>query len=282
MRERMTAPLAHRAALVSIALVLAFLSVWHLATRGPAQVAADSEHARAPGASASQAKAVVPRPRDVAEKIVWHLQRPFYDHGPNDRGLGTELGTSVARLAAGYLLAALVAIPIGFLIGASPLMRCALDPFIRLLKPISPLAWLPLALTGTSDSGVSSIVVIFVGALWPMLINTAFSVAGVRREWLSVARTLEVGTLRRAFTVILPAAAPDILAGMRISIGMAWTAIVAVEMLVGGTGIGTFLWNAWNELAIADVIIAILVIGIVGMVLDQILARLARLVTFAE
>jgi len=282
MRERVTAPLAHRAALVSIALVLAFLSFWHLATRGSAPVAIDSESARPPGAPASQRKAVMPGPLDVAEKITWHLQRPFYDDGPHDRGLGTELGTSIARLGAGYLLAALVAIPIGFLIGASPLMGCALDPFIHLLKPISPLAWMPLALTSTNDSGLSSIVVIFIGALWPMLINTTLSVAGVRREWLSVARTLEVGTLRRTFTIILPAAAPAILAGMRISIGMAWIAIVAVEMLVGGTGIGTFLWNAWNELSIADVIIAILVIGIVGMVLDQILARLAQLVTFAE
>ena len=128
----------------------------------------------------------------------------------------------------------------------------------------------------------SSIFVIFICSLWPMLINTAFGVASVRREWLDVARTLEVGTVRRAFTIIPPAAAPTILTGMRISIGIAWLVIVAAEMLVGGTGIGYFVWNEWNNLSITNVIAAILLIGLVGMVLDQLLARAARLVTFPE
>ena len=176
----------------------------------------------------------------------------------------------------------LVAIPIGFLIGMSPLFSKALDPFIQVLKPISPLAWMPLALYTIKDSGLSAIFVIFICSLWPMLINTAFGVAAVRKEWLNVARTLEVGTLRRAFTIILPAAAPTILTGMRISIGIAWLVIVAAEMLVGGTGIGYFVWNEWNNLSITNVIIAILLIGLVGMVLDQVLARLTRLVTFPE
>jgi ABC-type nitrate/sulfonate/bicarbonate transport system, permease component len=124
--------------------------------------------------------------------------------------------------------------------------------------------------------------VIFICSLWPTLINTAFGVASVRREWLNVAKTLEVGTLRRAFTIILPAAAPTILTGMRISIGIAWLVIVAAEMLVGGTGIGYFVWNEWNNLSITNVITAILVIGIVGMLLDLMLARFTRLVTFPE
>jgi nitrate/nitrite transport system permease protein len=158
----------------------------------------------------------------------------------------------------------------------------ALDPFIQVLKPISPLAWMPLALYTIKDSGLSAIFVIFICSLWPMLINTAFGVASVRKEWINVARTLEVGTLRRAFTVILPAAAPTIVTGMRISIGIAWLVIVAAEMLVGGTGIGYFVWNEWNNLSITNVIIAILVIGLVGMVLDQLLARVGRLVTFPE
>jgi ABC-type nitrate/sulfonate/bicarbonate transport system permease component len=131
----------------------------------------------------------------------------------------------------------------------SPLMSRALDPFIQVLKPISPLAWMPLALYTIKDSSLSSIFVIFICSLWPMLINTAFGVAAVRKEWLNVARTLEVGTLRRAFTIILPAAAPTILTGMRISIGIAWLVIVAAEMLVGGTGIGYFVWNEWNNLS---------------------------------
>jgi len=164
----------------------------------------------------------------------------------------------------------------------APLVYRALDPFIQVLKPVSPLAWMPLALYTIKDSSLSSIFVIFICSLWPMLINTAFGVASVRKEWLNVARTLEVGPFRRAFTIILPAAAPTILTGMRISIGIAWLVIVAAEMLVGGTGIGYFVWNEWNNLSITNVITAILVIGVVGMVLDQILARATRLVTFPE
>ena len=152
----------------------------------------------------------------------------------------------------------LVAIPLGFLIGMSPLISKALDPFIQVLKPISPLAWMPLALYTIKDSSISAIFVIFICSVWPMLLNTAFGVASVRKEWINVARTLEVGTIRRAFTVILPAAAPTILTGMRISIGIAWLVIVAAEMLVGGTGIGYFVWNEWNNLSITNVIIAIL------------------------
>jgi nitrate/nitrite transport system permease protein len=176
----------------------------------------------------------------------------------------------------------LVAIPLGFLIGMSQLMSRALDPFIQVLKPISPLAWMPLALYTIKDSNYSAIFVIFICSVWPMLINTAFGVAAVRKEWLNVARTLEVGSFKRAFTVILPAAAPTILTGMRISIGIAWLVIVAAEMLVGGTGIGYFVWNEWNNLSITNVINAILVIGIVGMILDQLLARAAKLVTYPE
>lgn len=279
----MTAPLGLRAALVSMALFLAFVLAWHLATRGAGPVAAmDPEYAKLVGATASQGKSAMPGPLDVAEKIFQHLRQPFYDNGPNDKGLGIQLGYSIARVAAGYLLAVLVAIPAGFLIGMSPLMSRALDPFVQVLKPISPLAWMPLALYTIKDSGLSAIFVIFICSLWPMLINTAFGVAAVRRDWLNVARTLEVGPFRRAFTIILPAAAPTIVTGMRISIGIAWLVIVAAEMLVGGTGIGYFVWNEWNNLSITNVIIAILVIGLVGMMLDQVLARVTRLVTFPE
>src|SRR5258708_2393858 len=167
----------------------------------------------------------------------------------------------------------MVAIPLGFLIGMSPLINRALDPFIQILKPISPLAWMPLALYTIKDSGLSAIFVIFICSMWPMLLNTAFGVAAVRREWINVARTLEVGTVRRAFTVILPAAAPTILTGMRISIGIAWLGIVAAELLVGGTGIGYFVWNEWNNLPLTNVIIANLVLSPVGMVLYQIPPR---------
>ncbi|RAI34666.1 nitrate ABC transporter permease [Rhodoplanes roseus] len=279
----MTRSLTFRAAIVSILLLAAFLLVWHLATRGTgATVAMDPEYAKLMGATATTGKSAMPGPLDVGATVWGHLMDPFYDRGTNDKGLGIQLGWSIARVAIGYLLAVLVAIPIGFLIGMSPLMNKALDPFIQVLKPISPLAWMPLALYTIKDSGLSAIFVIFICSLWPMLVNTAFGVAGVRREWINVARTLEVGTLRRIFTVLLPAAAPTILTGMRISIGIAWLVIVAAEMLVGGTGIGYFVWNEWNNLSITNVITAILVIGVVGMVLDQLLARATRAVTFPE
>jgi nitrate/nitrite transport system permease protein len=275
--------LALRAAMVSIVLLAAFLLAWQLATSGTGTVATmNPEYAKLMGATASQGKSAMPGPLEVGRNILRHLKDPFYDHGTNDKGLGIQLGFSIARVMAGYLVAVLVAIPIGFLIGMSPLMSRALDPFIQVLKPISPLAWMPLALYTIRDSSLSAIFVIFICSVWPMLINTAFGVGAVRKEWLNVARTLEVGVFRRAFTIILPAAAPTILTGMRISIGIAWLVIVAAEMLVGGTGIGYFVWNEWNNLSITNVITAIVVIGIVGMVLDQILARLTHAVSFPE
>ena len=279
----MLSSLTLRASLVSVALLGAILGLWHVATMGsgPA-VKMDPEYAKLMGATATQGKSAMPGPADVGAKIWQHLKDPFYDRGTNDKGIGIQLAYSIARVAFGYLLAVAVAIPVGFLIGMSPLMSRALDPFIQVMKPISPLAWMPLALYTIKDSGISAIFVIFICSLWPMLINTAFGVAAVRKEWLNVARTLEVGTFRRAFTIILPAAAPTILTGMRISIGIAWLVIVAAEMLVGGTGIGYFVWNEWNNLSITNVITAILVIGVVGMVLDQILARATKLVTFPE
>ena len=279
----MTSSLRARAALMSVVILALFLGTWHLATRGSGTVAnLNPEYAKLLGATATQGKSAMPGPADVGAKLWEHIKSPFYDNGPNDKGLGIQLGYSIARVLLGYLLAVAIAIPLGFLIGMSPLMSKALDPFIQILKPISPLAWMPLALYTIKDSSISAIFVIFICAIWPMLLNTAFGVAAVRKEWINVARTLEVGTVRRAFTVILPAAAPTILTGMRISIGIAWLVIVAAEMLVGGTGIGYFVWNEWNNLSITNVIIAIFVIGLVGMILDQLLAQATRLVTFPE
>jgi nitrate/nitrite transport system permease protein len=275
--------LSLRAGLVSLLILGGFLGVWHLGTAGtgPA-VKMDPEYAKLMGAAATQGKSAMPGPADVGATIWKHLRDPFYDKGTNDKGIGIQLAYSIARVVAGYLLAVMVAIPIGFLIGMSPLMSRALDPFIQVMKPISPLAWMPLALYTIKDSGISAIFVIFICSLWPMLINTAFGVATVRREWLNVARTLEMGPGRTAWRVILPAAAPTILTGMRISIGIAWLVIVAAEMLVGGTGIGYFVWNEWNNLSITNVITAILFIGVVGMALDQLMARLQRMVAYAD
>ncbi|WP_119291618.1 nitrate ABC transporter permease [Azohydromonas sediminis] len=285
-----------RAAMLSLLILLTLLGIWHLATKpttiaGPAVTltAEEIEYAKLMGKDVSALAAGTqtrssgfPTPAQLGETIVEQLSRPFYDNGPNDKGIGVQLAHSLGRVAAGFAIAALVAIPLGFVIGMSPLLYRALDPFIQVLKPISPLAWMPLALYTIKDSSISGVFVIFVCSVWPMLINTAFGVAGVRREWLNVAKTLEVRPLRKAFEVILPAAAPTILTGMRISMGIAWLVIVAAEMLVGGTGIGYFVWNEWNNLALTNVIFAILVIGVVGMGLDAMFARMQKAVTYVE
>lgn len=272
-----------RASLLSALIFVALIGAWYLATRPTAGTASMSpEYARLMGLAATQGKSPMPGPLDVGAALWKQISRPFHDSGPNDRGIGIQLAYSIARVGTGYLLAVIIAVPAGFLIGMSPVLNKALDPFIQILKPISPLAWMPLALYTIKDSALSAIFVISICSLWPMLLNTAFGVAGVGKEWINVASTLEVSVWRQAFTVILPAAAPTILTGMRISIGIAWLVIVAAEMLVGGTGIGYFVWNEWNNLSIANVIVAILGIGVVGMVLDQVLAMLTKLVTFAE
>ncbi|MCA0404915.1 MAG: nitrate ABC transporter permease [Proteobacteria bacterium] len=280
----MGASVGLRAGILSLAILLIFGAAWHIAvssgaSSGPAM---DPEYAKLMGITATSGKSAMPGPLDILAKLGEHLKRPFYDNGPNDKGLGLQLLYSLGRVGLGYFLAVLVAVPVGFVIGMFPVIYKALDPFIQVLKPVSPLAWMPLALYTIKDSGKSAIFVIFICSLWPMLINTAFGVAAVRKEWINVARTLEVSQWRQALTVILPAAAPTILTGMRISIGIAWLVIVAAEMLVGGTGIGYFVWNEWNNLSIANVIVAILLIGLVGMALDLTLARIQRRVTFPE
>lgn len=273
-----------RAGLLTAVFLLVFLLFWHVATLPEkAAVTVDPEYAALVGAAAATGgQSAMPSPAEVGRQLWEHLRDPFYDRGTNDKGIGTQLMFSIARVLAGYSLAAIVAIPLGFAIGMSPLVYRALDPIIQVLKPISPLAWMPLALFIIKDSDTSAIFVIFICSLWPMLVNTAFGVGAVRRDWLNVARTLEVPPLCLAFRVVLPAAAPTIMTGMRISVGIAWLVIVAAEMLVGGTGIGYFVWNEWNNLSIANILCAILFIGLVGMGLDLGLARLARAVDYRE
>ena len=279
-----------RAAVVSLLLFVCFVGAWQLGTSGPSiggssagMTAEEIEYAKMMGKDPGAAKSSgFPPPIEVA-KVTWeHLSDPFYDKGPNDKGIGIQLAHSLGRVGLGFVLAMAVALPLGFLIGMSPLMQKAFNPFVQVLKPISPLAWMPLALYTLKDSDVSGIFVIFICSIWPMLINTAFGVASVKREWLNVASTLEVNPLRKAFQVILPAAAPTILTGMRISMGIAWLVIVAAEMLVGGTGVGYFVWNEWNNLSLTNVIFAILLIGVVGMLLDLMFAQLQKAVTYVE
>ncbi len=278
----MSQSLSLRAGIVSILLLLAFVGAWWGATL-PTQVDLgdmDPEYAKMMGLDTVQ-ESDMPTPGDIAAAIGMHLADPFEIDGSSS-GIGIQLAHSLWRVLAGFALAALVAVPLGFLIGMSPLMHKALDPYIQILKPISPLAWMPLALYVIQDASLSSIFVIFICSIWPMMVNTAYGVASVRDDWLAVAKTLEVSPLKKAFKVILPAAAPTILTGMRISMGIAWLVIVAAEMLVGGTGIGYFIWNEWNNLDLANVIFAILLIGVVGMILDAIFGLLGRVVSYKE
>jgi nitrate/nitrite transport system permease protein len=272
-----------KAALLSAMLLALCLAAWHLATlpKAGATGAMDPEYAKLMGLDKPKADGL-PTLAQMGSTAWKQLSNPFYDAGSNDKGIGIQLAYSLGRVTLGFMLAALVAVPLGFVIGLSPLIHRALNPFIQVLKPISPLAWMPLALYTIKDSAVSSIFVIFICSVWPMLINTAHGVASVRRDWLNVAKTLEAGTFRTCFEVILPAAAPVILTGMRISMGIAWLVIVAAEMLVGNLGIGYFVWNEWNNLSLSNVIFAILTIGVVGMVLDLLFGLMQRAVTYVE
>ena len=272
--------LNQRAAILSVALLVSLLLVWEMSISAQSVATELTEYERLMGLG--EARAGVPPPSEVMQKAWEQLSNPFYDAGPNDKGIGIQIGYSIYRVLTGYAFAALVAIPLGFLIGMSPVAYKALNPFIQVLRPISPLAWMPLALFIIQDSETSAIFVIFICSIWPMLINTAFGVAGVRRDWVNVARTHELGSLKTAFTVILPAAAPTIVTGMRISIGIAWLVIVAAEMLVGGTGIGYYVWNEWNNLDLTSVIFSILMIGVVGMALDAAFGVLQRAVAYVE
>ena len=203
-----------RAALLSLLLLILILCVWYVATLKPAANVATGSSAPMSVEQIEYAKLMgksidAPRKPDgfptldqMAQTFVKHLSNPFYDNGPNDKGIAIQLAHSLGRVALGFLLACLVAIPFGFVIGMNPVLSSAFDPFIQLLKPISPLAWMPLALYTIKDSSISGVFVIFICSLWPMLINTAFGVSSVKREWLNVALTLEVSRMRKAFLVI--------------------------------------------------------------------------------
>jgi len=271
-----------RAAILSVVLLLVTLGAWELANQAPTVAKEMTEYEKLTGGAGASQEAQLPTPSQIMAHAGKELRNPFYDKGPNDKGIGLQLLYSIGRVLLGYIFAAALAIPIGFVIGMSPLWQKALDPFIQVLKPISPLAWMPLALFVIKDSVASSVFVIFICSIWPMLINTAFGVATVRRDYINVARTLELGRVRTALTVIFPAAAPTILTGMRISIGISWLVIVAAEMLVGGTGVGYYVWNEWNNLNLTSVIFSILMIGVIGMLLDQMLARAQRWVQYAD
>ena len=208
------------------------------------------------------------------------ISDPFYDRGANDKGIGWHLLFSLRRVIIGFSIGSLIAIPLGVLIGLSEVASKAFDPYIQLLKPVSPLAWLPLGLGILKDSENTALFVIAITSIWPTLINTKFGVSNVDTSYLDVARALGASRWRTIWKVILPAAAPNIVSGLRISIGISWLVIVAAEILVGGTGLGYFVWNEWNNLSITSIITAIVVIGLVGIVLDRLFGLLQYMVSF--
>ena len=222
---------------------------------------------------------LMPTPPEALAANMDYILNPFYQRGPGDLGVGWLLLASLRRVLIGFLLGAVVAIPVGFLIGMSRQAMMALNPIIQIFKPVSPLAWLPIALAIFNLADPSAIFVIFITSLWPTIINTALGVSSVSKDYIDVARVLEMPRWRRITKIIWPASLPYIFTGLRISLGIAWLVIVAVEMLTGGIGIGFFVWDEWNRLNLSSVFLAVLVIGLTGLLLDWAVARVETLVT---
>ena len=224
----------------------------------------------------------IPGPQATWAQAVEVFSDPFYRNGPNDQGVGWNVLASLQRVAIGFGLAALVGIPAGFVIGRYAAVRAMFSPIVSLLRPVSPLAWLPLGLLLFKAADPAAIWAIFICSIWPMIVNTAAGVARVPQDYLNVARVLNLSEWKVITKVLLPAVLPHVLTGVRLSIGTAWLVIVAAEMLTGGTGIGFWLWDEWNNLKVDHIVIAIFVIGIVGLLLETMLIALARRYTYTE
>jgi nitrate/nitrite transport system permease protein len=222
---------------------------------------------------------LMPTPPQALTENLDYILHPFYRRGPGDLGLGWLLIASLRRVIIGFLIGAAVAIPVGFLIGMSRSAMLAINPLIQVLKPVSPLAWLPIALAIFNVADPSAIFVIFITSLWSTIINTALGVSSVPKDYQDVAQMLEMPAWKRIIKIILPASLPYIFTGLRISLGIAWLVIVAVEMLTGGIGIGFFIWDEWSRLNLSSVFLAVFVIGITGLVLDYILGLVQTWVT---
>ncbi|HEY9605919.1 MAG TPA: nitrate ABC transporter permease [Allocoleopsis sp.] len=207
---------------------------------------------------------------------------PFFDNGGTDKGLGLQIAASLGRVAMGFSLAAIVGIGLGILIGSNSFMYDALDPIFQVLRTIPPLAWLPISLAAFRDSQPSAIFVIFITAIWPVIINTTVGVQQIPQDYKNVARVLRLSRQKYFFKVLFPSAVPYIFTGLRIGIGLSWLAIVAAEMLVGGVGIGFFIWDAYNSSRLSEIILALVYVGIVGLLLDRLVAFVASKVVPEE
>jgi nitrate/nitrite transport system permease protein len=198
------------------------------------------------------------------------LSDPFYDYGPNDKGIGLQLFVSIKTVLMGFLMGSLIAIPIGILMGASTVCKQIFYPIVQLLKPVSPLAWFPIGLVVFKDTGMATIFIVFITSLWSTLINTSFGVASIPQDHKNVAKAFGFSKMRYLTKILIPYSLPHIITGLRLSISVAWLVIVAGEMLSGGAGIGFFVWDSWNALSLEKVISAILIIGMVGLLFDRI------------
>jgi nitrate/nitrite transport system permease protein len=222
---------------------------------------------------------LMPTPPEALIANWDYILHPFYERGPGDLGIGWLLLASLRRVILGFGLGALVAIPLGFLIGMSRPAMLAFNPIIQIFKPVSPLAWLPISLSLFNLADPSAIFVIFITSLWPTIINTALGVSSVPKDYLDVAQVLGMNRWGQITKIILPASLPYIFTGLRISLGIAWLVIVAVEMLTGGVGIGFFVWDEWSRLNLSSVFLAVFVIGLTGLILDYGVGKLQELVT---
>lgn len=218
----------------------------------------------------------IPSPAETWDRAVEVLAHPFYENGPNDMGIGWQVSYSLGRVMAGFALAALVGIPVGFIMGSSESFSRAWQPLIQILRPVSPLAWLPIGLLLFKAVNPSAIFVIFITSIWPMIVNTAAGVKAIPKDYMNVAAVLRLGRFEVTRKILLPATLPHVLTGMRLSLNIAWMVIVAAEMLTGGIGIGFYVWDEWNNLNMPSILVAIIIIGVVGILLESVMNLIQR------
>lgn len=221
----------------------------------------------------------LPSPTQVIADTWELIANPFHDHGGNDVGIAWQLLASLKRVAYGYSLAVVAGVCLGVLVGQSSWALRGLDPLFQVLRTVPPLAWLPISLAGFRDGHPSAIFVIFITSVWPIIINTSVGIRNIPDDYRNVARVIRLNGFEYFAKVMLPAAAPSIFSGLRIGVGLSWLAIIAAEMLIGGVGIGFFIWDAWNSSRISDIILALVCVGLVGFALDRVVASIGRKVT---
>lgn len=248
--------------LPSVVAILIFLVIWQILCSGP--------------------KAPLPAPTTVVSETWELIIDPFFDNGDTDKGLALQIFASLKRVAIGYSLAAIAGVGLGILIGTNKLMFRALDPIFQVLRTVPPLAWLPISLAAFRQANPSAIFVIFITAIWPILINTAVGVKQIPQDYNNVAKVLRLSKHKYFFKILFPATVPYIFTGLKIGIGLSWLAIVAAEMLTGGVGIGFFIWDAWNSSRISEIILALVYVGVVGLLLDKLVNYIASLVVTEE